>query len=251
MNKSIQFDLTTIAAHLEGLEDTIIYKLIDRAQYAQNAVVYEPGKSGFAGNTGESLFGIRLRMHEEMDAQFGRFAVPEERPFNSGLPKARRIVNLPETGFAISEYDLINLSREISTSYHALVKTICKSGTDGQYGSSVEHDVYALQSIARRIHYGSLYVAESKYRGDPVEYRKLITARDTAALLSRLTRAEVEQKIIKRIRDKVASIQEQVNKNVRTLVDPEMIVEYYRDTIIPLTKEGEIRYLLARGEGNQ
>ena len=38
--------LDTIAAHLEGLEETIISKLIDRAQFAQNLVVYEQGKSG-------------------------------------------------------------------------------------------------------------------------------------------------------------------------------------------------------------
>jgi hypothetical protein len=33
---------------------------------------------------------------------------------------------------------------------------------------------------------------------------------------------------------------------LRRLVDPETIVEFFRSTIIPLTKDGEIRYLYQR-----
>ena len=77
-------ELHLIAAQLEGLEETIITKLIDRAQFKANLVAYEAGKSGFDGAENESLFDLRLRYHEEMDAYFGRFCVPEERPFTPG-----------------------------------------------------------------------------------------------------------------------------------------------------------------------
>ena len=83
-------NLSTIAAQLEGLEETIIQKLIDRAQFAANAAAYRPGESGFASAGDKSLFDLRLRYQEEMDAAFGRFKVPEERPFHSDLPDPHR-----------------------------------------------------------------------------------------------------------------------------------------------------------------
>ena len=80
------FDLSSIAANLEGLEETIIFMLINRAQFAQNQMIYEPNASGFEGAEGRSLFEVRLRCHEEMDAEFGRFSAPEERP-GGGAPQ--------------------------------------------------------------------------------------------------------------------------------------------------------------------
>jgi chorismate mutase len=243
--------LDLIAAHLEGLEETIIWKLIDRAQFRRNAGVYEPGKSGFEGNHGESLFDLRLRYQEEMDAVFGRFMVPEERPFNRDLPPPRRAVHIPSTGLSISDYDSVNLSTDIQAAYRQLLGALCQPDDDGQYGSSVEHDVYALQAIGRRVHYGSLYIAESKYLADTATYRQLIAAGDTAGLLTLLTRQEVEDRIIIRVRDKVNSLQLEVNPAVRRLIDPEVVCAFYRDFIIPLTKRGEILYLMQRMEHAQ
>lgn len=239
-------DLNAIAGTLEGLEETIIFKLIDRAQFCRNAPAYEAGRSGFAGDTVSSLFELRLRYQERMDAEFGRFQVPEERPFNTDLPASRRAVILPATGLAPIDYDVVNLCPAIKRSYLALLSGICPAGDDGQYGSSVEHDVYALQAIARRVHFGALYVAESKYRSDPHGYARLIAARDTTALLGKLTRAEVEAMIIDRVRKKVAIAQQQVNRGLRHVIDPDQVLGFYRNSIIPLTKEGEIAYLLRR-----
>ena len=138
------------------------------------------------------------------------------------------------------------MSLEIETSYLDLLKKLCRPGDDGQYGSSTEHDVYALQSIARRIHFGALYVSECKFSADPETYSALITAHDVEALNLKLTRKEVEDKIVDRVREKVESIQSKANPKVRYLINPETAVEYYRNTIIPLTKKGEIAYLLKR-----
>lgn len=239
-------DLQSIAARLEGLEETIISKLIERAQWRSNRVIYTPGKSGFKGEQTYSLFQIRLRYQEEMDARFGRFCVPEERPFFRSLPEPQRDVTIPDTGLFIDDYNRINLSDDILESYLSLVPEICPQGDDGQYGSSVEHDVYTVQAIARRIHFGALYVAESKFRTDPPGYLQLIEQENSEALLMKLTRKDVEERIIERVKRKVSLIQADINRQVRNAVDPEPVVCYYHDTIIPLTKKGEILYLLNR-----
>jgi chorismate mutase len=244
--KMIELDLNNIASRLEGLEETIIFKLIDRGQWCENATVNINGKSGFADEKTRSLFALRLYFHEEMDAKFGRFCVPEERPFNSGLPQPQRVVNLPESGLYINDYNLVNLSHDILKSYKQLLTKICQHGDDGQYGSSVEHDVYAVQAIARRIHYGAFYVAESKFRSDPKVYSKLIADNNRDGMMEKLTRKDVEERILERVKSKVMSAQAKTNQLVRNVIDPYVFEEYYRDFLIPLTKQGEILYLLNR-----
>ena len=241
-----RFELTHIAAILEGLEETIIFKLIDRAQFAHNAAVYEPDHSGFDGAEGMSLFRLRLLRNETMDAEFGRFHVPEERPFMADLPRSKRRVTLPETGLHVTDFDAINVSDHILKAYLRLIPKICLPGDDGQYGSTVEHDVAALQAVARRIHFGALYVAESKFQSDPQKYSDLARKGDRAGLLSSLTRLDVEERIFARVADKVTRIQADINTEVRRPVPPEAIMAFYRESIIPLTKEGEIRYFLNR-----
>jgi chorismate mutase len=239
-------DLEAIALRLEGLEETIIYHFIERAQYRLNAPVYQPNRAAFQGFEKESLLDIRLLYHERMDAAFGRFCVPEERPFNTGLPNPRRTVNLPVYPLALKDFNTVNLTAEIKKHYTAFLPSFLREGDDGQYGSTIEHDVFALQAIARRIHYGALFVAESKYREKPEEYRALAAENKREEISSRLTRREVEERIIGRVKEKVAAAQATANTRVRVTVDPEALLRFYRDTVIPLTKEGEVRYLLNR-----
>ncbi|MDD2604208.1 MAG: chorismate mutase [Desulfobacteraceae bacterium] len=239
-------DLEKIAADLESLEETIIARLIDRAQFRCNRQAYLPGRSGFEGEATASLFEVRLRYQEEMDARFGRFCAPEERPFNRCLPPARRRVHLPENCLEIDNYDRVNLTDPIRSSYLELVARICAPGDDAQYGSSVEHDVYAIQAISRRIHYGALYVTESKYRADPETFKDLLAAGDRERLLARLTRTEVEARILDRVARKVETLQASAVGNSRHRIDPTVVRDYYADWVIPLTKEGQVRYLRRR-----
>lgn len=245
-----ELSLDGIAARLESLEETIIHRLIDRAQWRVNDVAYLPGVSGFPGAEPRSLFELRLQNQEEMDARFGRFCVPEERPFNKNLPKPQRAVNIPDTGVRLKDCDAINLTEPLLKSYMLILPKICPAGDDGQHGSSVEHDVYAVQAIARRVHYGAMYVAECKFRQDPEGYKKLVEARDREGLMERLTRKDVEEKIVKRVKNKVKSLQAKVNKSIRNTIRHEPIVVYYRDLLIPLTKHGEIVYLFNRTEND-
>ena len=250
MRKMNGTDLELIAACLEGLEETIISKLIDRVQFKSNTVVYVPGKSGFDGESNLSLFDLRLRYQEEMDSRFGRFLVPEERPFSENLPPRRRKVNLPPNCLMIDDYDRVNLTAEIRSRYLEFVSSICEPGDDGQYGSSVEHDVYSIQAVSRRIHFGALYVAESKYRRHPEVFNPLIRRRDDSGLIEQLTRKEVEERVLTRVKEKVDYIQSKINPKVRTGIDAQKIVSFYREAIIPLTKRGELLYLQNR-EGVQ
>ncbi|MBP7494756.1 MAG: chorismate mutase [Spirochaetales bacterium] len=240
-----EIKLNEIAAFLEGLEETIIYKLIDRIQFKRNEEVYKPGASGFPGETA-SLFELRLRYQEEMDSLFGRFNVPEERPFNKQLPPPRRQRIDPDSPLHIRDFDGVNLTPQILQSYLDLLPRICSPGDDGHYGSSCEHDVYALQAISRRIHYGAFYVGEAKYRSNPSMFQTVLKEGNRASLLEALTRKEVEDQILSRVRQKAETIQATIRTPIRTQLNAAVVADFYRDTIIPLTKEGELLYLQHR-----
>ncbi len=240
-----ELSLDQIASVLEGLEETIIYKLIDRIQFKRNETVYQTGKSGFPGETA-SLFELRLRYQEEMDSLFGRFMVPEERPFTSNLPPPKRKRLDPDSPLRIADYNLVNLTEHIQRDYLAFLPRICPMGDDGHYGSSCEHDVYALQAISRRVHYGAFYVGEVKYRKEPEKYDHLLSTGDREALLLALTRKEVENAIVERVREKARTIQATIRTPIRTHLNAEIVAEFYQNTIIPLTKEGELLYLQHR-----
>lgn len=240
-------NLQEIATKLESLEETIIFRLIDRAQYLYNNPTYEVGLFDFNASSPLSLLDHKLCFSEETDAVLGRYSISEERPFFEDLPPvASNMKSDSVEALHIDDFNMINLTQSIRDSYFSLLPEITRPGDDKQYGTTAECDIAALQAIARRIHFGSFYVAESKFLGNPDEYRRLAKENDTDGLMKLLTREEVELRIIKRIEEKVSHIQEVSNPDIRHLVDGKVIAEYYRDTIIPLTKEGEILYLLNR-----
>ncbi len=243
------FDLSVIAGKLESLEETIIFRLIDRAQLALNKAVYEAGRFNFGDTKNSSLLDHKLHFLEETDAVLGRYTIAEERPFFQNLPKAdENMKSNQDQGLFLSDLNIINLTKEIRESYVTLLPQIVSEEKDGEYGTTAECDIASLQAIARRIHYGSFYVAESKYRGNPNQYQELIDKKDSDALMTLLTRQEVEDRIIERIKNKVMHIQKISNPSIRRSINPSTIAHYYFDTIIPLTKVGEIAYLLNRRE---
>lgn len=242
----MKLQLDAIAARLAGLEETLIYKLLDRAQFAGNAGAYQPGQSRFAPPETSSLFELRLKLQEALDAQFGRYLIPEERPFHLGLHAPRRVLAVPDTGLTIADYETVNVTGAIRQAYLAQLPALCGAGDDGQWGSSVEHDVICLQALSRRIHYGALYVGESKFQENPERFAELVAARDDETIGSLIVRAEVELRILARVKAKVEAVQSVSDPALRRLVDPGVIVDLFRETIIPLTKEGEIRYLYQR-----
>ncbi len=244
------FDLTQIADHLESLEEKIIFNLLNRTQYQLNEKIYQGGEHDFIKYFDKSLLEVRLFLEEEIDARFNRFAIPEERPFFDleELPRTERSYAVYEDNFVrIDDYDRINLTEEVKEGYLDWLKKFCDGGDDGHYGSSTEHDVKILKAISERVHYASFYVAEAKYRQEPEEYERLIAKGDKEGIYERLTRVEVEEKILGRVREKADNFQRGINLKIRHYLEPELLEDFYRDFIIPLSKRGEVKYFLGRG----
>ena len=147
---------------------------------------------------------------------------------------------------AIVDLETVNVTGPIRRAYREWLPRLCGAGDDGQWGSSVEHDVICLQSLSRRIHYGALYVAESKFREDPDRFLALVAAHDDEGLFEAITRVEVEEKVLARVKAKVEAVQSVSDPALRRLVDPETIVDFFRTAIMPLTKDGEVCYLNQR-----
>ena len=256
--------LSDYTPYLRGLEETIISDLIKRAQHKVNSIIYEPGKSSFKEHDDKSLFQVRLLEQERMDSRFGRFTVPEERPYNVDLPpvegdieRTHRYLLLEEingdlkvdpTNYLLLQHiNVVNLVQEIMQAYLSLVPVIYEEGDDhNNYGSSVEEDVAALRSISERIHYGALFVAECKFQGDPVKYSRLIADKDEDGLETALTRSEIETDTKVRVKRKVDQLQATADPRVRKVINPEDIERFYEGCVIPLTKKGEVAYLLQR-----
>ncbi|MFW6234605.1 MAG: hypothetical protein ACOC4I_04435, partial [Spirochaetota bacterium] len=110
-------DLDVIAAQLEALEESIMYRFIDRAQFAWNPRAYEVGAESLAGASDVSLFDARLRAQEELDARFGRYLVPEERPFTDGLPEAERSVAGGHAALKASDWNVVRQTAGIASAY--------------------------------------------------------------------------------------------------------------------------------------
>lgn len=241
-------DLDVIAAQLEALEESIMYRFIDRAQFAWNPRAYEAGAESLQGAQSVSLFHARLRAQEELEARFGRYQVPEERPFTSGLPDAERTAAGFHVSLRADDWNVVRQSDELLEAYLATLPELCEHRDDGHYGSSVEHDVSVLQAVSRRVHFGALYVAEAKFCRDTEAYRRAIRRADAAEIEAMLTRADVERAIIERLRRKMQELQTEVHTRVRRVISPDVVVGFYRDTIIPRTKAGQVAYLLQRLE---
>ena len=89
----------------------------------------------------------------------------------------------------------ININDRIMTLYlEHILPNITQPGDDNNYGSSVTHDVWALQALSKRIHFGK-FVAEAKFLAERDLYTALIRARDADGIMERITDAAVEHKV--------------------------------------------------------
>lgn len=231
-----------IRGHLEALEDEILAAYIARAQFALNAGVYE---KGYRGNPNQSMLDAMLLAIETAYARFGRYTDPLERPFNNNLPSPEREIKAQDRGLLIPNYSLVSVTPQIMEAYLGFLKSICKLRDDGQYGSSSEHDIAALLVTSERIHSGML-VAEWKFREDPDGYRSLIEAGNTEGVLAKLTDEKVEQRVLQRVYDKAKQRMEETNTGVRQIIQPDVFADFFKTTIIPLTKIVEVKYFQNR-----
>ncbi|KAF7365171.1 Chorismate mutase [Mycena venus] len=247
---------------LTRLEDTIIFSLIERAQFAQNPRIYQRGAFselmalGFQGSWLEWF----LKETETFHAKARRYTSPDEYAFTSDLPAPV----LPPLKFPKILYpNTVNANSSILSFYiRTIVPRITRRATialaaskraqgitgdeefedDGNYGSAATIDVEVLQSISKRVHYGRKNASR-------------------AALEGLITKPEVEKRLLQRLHKKAATyaqdfatdgeIKRDANGNaeITSKIDVDGVVDLYESFIIPITKEVEVDYLLQRLEG--
>ncbi|KAF5360809.1 hypothetical protein D9756_004903 [Leucocoprinus leucothites] len=274
--------LDRIRSVLTRLEDTIIFSLIERAQFAHNPRIYQRGafkeleELGFSG----SWLDWFLKETEIFHAKARRYTSPDQYPFTpaSELPKPV----LPPLYFPEILYpNQINANASILSFYtRAIVPRITRRATlalaahkrqngiygdgefedDGNYGSAATIDVEVLQAISKRVHYGK-FVSESKFIQDPAAFIPHIQSRDRDELEALITKPEVEMKLLGRLQKKVETYSPDIaadgdapkangfKKLNGEKIDTDGVLDLYESYIIPLTKEVEVDYLLHRLDG--
>ncbi len=228
-------------------EETIIFALIERAQFKRNDVIYQEG--GIQIHDFAKCFSDYLLWEtEKVHARVRRYTSSDEHPFHGDLPAP--ILPPLETPRQIVP-NTINFNHKIHQIYKAsLIPIICEEGDDRNYGSSATCDVACLQALSKRIHYGK-YIAEAKYLDDAAVYNRLRTSQDNAGLLEKLTNRAVENELLLRVAEKAKTYgrdNDNENPSNQFKIDPATIASIYERWIIPLTKEVEVAYLVSRSE---
>ncbi|KZO96878.1 chorismate mutase [Calocera viscosa TUFC12733] len=301
--------LDSIRGTLIRLEETIIFSLIERAQFALNPTIYQKGaiaqlkELGFDGSWLEWF----LAEIESFHAKARRYTSPDEYPFTSNLPPPL----LPPLNFPpLLHPNTVNVNPTILNFYiHFILPRITASATqalaakkraegvkgaqewedDGNWGSSATVDVSVLQAISKRVHYGppsssplsapeltfytccgitGKFVSETKFRSNPTAFIPHIQSGNRDALGDLITKPEVEQALLRRLRKKARLYGQEIGPDGEPLsvngaangvngegqkgrwkIDVDCVVELYESWIIPLTKEVEVDYLIQRLDG--
>jgi len=268
--------LDRIRSILNRLEDTIIFSLIERAQFAHNPRIYDRGvfkeleDLDFKGSWLEWF----LKETEAFHAKARRYTSPDEYPFTTGLPAPV----LPPPEYPPILYpNKVNVNPSILSFYvRSIIPRVTVQATltlaslkrskgitgddeledDGNYGSAATVDVEVLQAISKRVHYGK-FVSESKFRQNPAVFIPHIQQGNTEALAALITNPEVERHLLIRLRKKAMLYAQDFADDGEPLnnctnkgkIDVDCVVDLYESYIIPLTKEVEVDYLLQRLNG--
>lgn len=233
-------------------EETIIFSLIERAQFKRNRRIYTPGAFELpSDNDCDGTFSQHLLYElEKVYARVRRYTSPDEHPFAPEHILPTPILKELDYPGTLRE-NTVNVNLMIEDVYRkSILKVICEDGDDQNYGSSATCDVSCLQALSKRIHYGK-FIAEAKCQGDEGLYRELARRKDRTGIWNELSNMEVEKKLLKRVENKARSYGSDITvEGTRAVfkVDPKKIAEMYQDFIIPLTKEVEVDYILQRYE---
>jgi chorismate mutase len=258
---SDRLKLDNVRQSLIRQEDSIIFALIERAQYKLNSPIYAKNATPvpcFAPNGDRaSMLEFMLRDVEQSHGKIRRYTSPDEHAF---YPEAQPPLVIPPIAFKDVLHpcaDDININDRIMSMYiDNLLPEMCEGGDDNNYGSAGLCDLTCLQTISRRIHYGK-YVAESKFLAQPEEYTELIKAQDAEGLMALLTNQAVEDRVVRRVANKAAvfgsDISEEIPESLALPLGaesyklaPEKVGDLYYRWIMPMTKDVQVQYLLRR-----
>ncbi|KAL0700836.1 hypothetical protein Bca4012_056958 [Brassica carinata] len=232
VDESESLALDSIRHSLIRLEDSIIFNLLERAQYRYNADTYDEDAFTMEGFQG-SLVEFMVRETEQLHAK----------------------VLLHHSA------DSININKKVWNMYFKhLLPRLVKPGDDGNSGSCALCDTMCLQArnfwriLSKRIHYGKV-VAEAKFRENPAIYETAIREQDQTQLLRLVTYETVEEVIKKRVEIKARIFGQDITINDSDTggaadpsykINPSLVAKLYGQGIMPLTKEVQIEYLLRR-----
>ncbi|KAI3704735.1 hypothetical protein L1987_74962 [Smallanthus sonchifolius] len=252
IDESEIYTLDGIRSSLIRQEDSIIFSLVERAQYCYNEDTYDP-KAFFMDGFQGSLVEFMVQETEKIHAKVGRYKNPDEHPF---FPN-----DLPEPMLPPLQYpqvlhpsaNSININKKIWDMYFKdLLPRLVKKGNDGNCGSTATCDTICLQVLSKRIHYGK-FVAEAKFRASPEDYEPAIRAQDSKKLMDLLTYPAVEEAIQRRVETKAKTYGQvvyvgptEVETEPVYKINPSLVADVYGDWIMPLTKEVQVAYLLRR-----
>ena len=158
------------------VEETIIFALIERAQYRRNYDIYNPKKVKLRDPYGAPLSFLEWMLieTEKLHAKVRRYTSPEEHPFYESLLPAPILTELKFPKLLSVQKRDVDVNNEVMRWYvEKIIDRLCADGDDEQHGSSVICDINALQALSRRIHLGK-FVAESKFQKEPELYSKLV-----------------------------------------------------------------------------
>jgi chorismate mutase len=253
VDESDNLTIEKIRHSLIRQEDSIIYSLLERAQYCLNPDTYDSNTFSMDGFHGSMVEFILLET-EKLHAQVGRYKSPDEHPFfpdnlpNPILPP----LQYPKVLHPIA--DSININVKVWGMYFRdLIPRLVTEGDDGNSGSTAVCDTMCLQALSKRIHYGK-YVAEAKFRKSPEDYEAAIRAQDKDKLMEMLTYPAVEEAVMKRVEEKTKTYGQEVMIRVEEnnggepayKINPRVVANLYGEWIMPLTKQVQVEYLLRR-----
>ncbi|KAF5093303.1 hypothetical protein D0Z03_002471 [Geotrichum reessii] len=246
-------DLNHIRTALIRMEDTILFDLIERAQFYTSPAIYDASQLTVPGSD-KSLLDFLLLESEKTHGLVRRYQAPDEIPFfPSCIPEP--ILPPNEYPQVLASYESeINVNSEIMKVYTKEIVPLVSAGDIEQpenYGSTAICDIEVLQALSRRIHFGK-FVAEAKYQSEKARFRALIEAQDSAGIDAAITNAAVEVKVLERLETKAETYG--VDPSLRWSqksqgkIDKRIARQIYEQWVIPLTKKVEVDYLLRRLE---
>ncbi|VEU23634.1 DEKNAAC104946 [Brettanomyces naardenensis] len=251
MKPETVLDLDNIRQALQRMEDSIIFNFIERSQFYTCPSVYKADVFPIPNFKGSFLDWL-LSQHEAIQSQVRRYEAPDEYPFfpDALLPTFLPKINYPP--ILASYANDININNTIKKIYIETIVPGVSIGDADQMvnlGSTAMTDIDALQSLSRRIHFG-MFVAEAKFRSERERFTKLIRENDVKGIEDAITNKVVEDKILLRLLEKGKAYGVdptlKFTQHIEGKVKPEVIVNIYRDYVIPLTKKVEVDYLLRR-----
>ncbi|ODV86281.1 hypothetical protein CANARDRAFT_6770 [[Candida] arabinofermentans NRRL YB-2248] len=253
MKPETVLNLNNIRDALVRMEDTIIFNFIERSQFYASPSVYKSNQFPIPNFNGSFLDWL-LSQHEMIQSQLRRFEAPDETPFFPNVLKKTFLPNINYPQILASYSDEININDDILKIYiNEIIPGIAahKGEQPENLGSTAMADIECLQSLSRRIHFGK-FVAEAKFINERPKYIEMIKNNDIKGLEEAITNSKVEELILERLLQKTKAYGTdptlKFSQNPQSKVKPEIIVKFYKQFVIPLTKKVEIDYLLRRLE---